>query len=213
MSFGVIKLRKSYSSQIGLVTCLKTMTALFVTESPEFQTFVDRCYCVFCGAKNQALLDRYTYRYGNVHGNNIKGLDWNNFNKMEGSGLTTKCSCNDIIYRVRILEEISPTIKSAKLQKKPLMDIGYYARMREAQEVVLFGAENKVKVGSGPKPVPKSEIPITNYFTGSLRSITYRPPPQPTVRTYCPVCSATARMQPSQIFRSKPILQTLPIAI
>ena len=180
-------------------------TSSFVQQSPEFQTFTDSCYCVFCGAKNEALLDRNVYKYGNVHGNNLKGLDWNNFNRMEGNGLTTKCSCSDIIYRVRIIEEDSSTIRTAKLKKEPIHDIGYYARTRDAQEVVLFGAENKVKIGSGPKPVPNADVvaQITNnndYYTGSLRSITYNPSSpssQPTIRMYCPVYSATARLQPS----------------
>ncbi len=161
--------------------------------------YTDSCYCVFCGGKNEALLDRYVYKYGNSHGNNLKGLDWNNFNKMSGSGLTTKCSCcSDVIYRIKIIEENSPTIRTAKLKKEQIMDIGYYARMRDTQEIVLFGADNKVKVGSGPKPVLKSDVPVTNnYYTGSLRSITYKPPTQPTVKVFCPVCSATARLQPS----------------
>ncbi len=171
------------------------MTALFVTESPEFKTFVDSCYCFQCGAKNEALLDSYTYRYGSG-GNNLKGLVWNNFNKMTGKGLTTKCSCSDVIYRIKIVEEDSPTIKSAKLKKEPIQDIGYYARKRQIEEISMFGSENVAQVGSSPKAVPKPDVPITNYYTGSLKSITYYPP-SPNVRVYCPVCSATASWQPS----------------
>ncbi len=123
---------------------------------------------------------------------------------MEGSGLTTKCSsCNDIIYRVWIVEENSPTIRSAKLKKEPVMDIGYYARQREIQEILLFGSENKTKIGSGPKPVPKTDVVhhqavvTTNFLSGSLRTIWPPQQPQPTIRRiFCPVCSATARMQP-----------------
>ncbi len=174
------------------------MIALFVTESPEFKTLVDSCYCFQCEAKNEALLDSYTYRYGSG-GNNLKGLVWNNFNKKTGKRLTTKCShCSDIIYRVKIIEEDSPTIKSAKLKNEPIQDIGYYARKRQIEETSMFGADNVVQVGSGPKAVPKPDVPITNFYTVSLKSITYYYPlPSPNVRVYCPVCSATGSWQPS----------------
>ncbi len=168
----------------------------FVQESPEFKIHTDSCYCFRCGARNEALIDSYAFRYGHG-GTNLKGLEWSNFNKMTGSGLTTKCSsCNDIIYRIRILEERSPTIKSAKLQKKPVQDIGYFARARQIEEISMFGSENVTKVGSGPKPVPTSEVPVKDYLTGSLKSITYHQPPS--IRIYCPVCSATAQWQRSE---------------
>ncbi len=117
---------------------------------------------------------------------------------MRNRGLTTKReSCGGIIHRIKTVEEDSPTIRTAKLKKEQVKDIEYYARVHEFKEVILFGAENRVKVGSGPKPVPKADLSITNYFIGSLKSITYHPPASPIVRVYCPVCSATARWQRS----------------
>ncbi len=91
----------------------------------------------------------------------------------------------------------SPAIRIAKLKKEEVQDIGYYARKQELEEILLVGAANKVAVGSGPKPVPVADVQVTNYYTGSLKSITYRPPSPQTVGAYCPVRNAAARWQRS----------------
>ncbi len=170
-----------------------------VEQSPEFKTFTDSIYCFQCGTKLEALLDRYTYRYGQFHGNNIKGLEWHNKNPMIGNGLTTRCpNCDDITYRVLIDEHQSPLIRSAKAQKKIVGDIMYYVKQHELYEKLE-------EYGGHPEGVPigaiveetKKPTPVTPtkhyYYTGSLGNIKYTP--KPYARVYCPVCNEAAKLE------------------
>ncbi len=169
----------------------------FVEPSPEFKTFSDWIYCFACGTKLAALLDGYTYRYDQPRGCNLKGLEWHNKNPMIGNGLTTRCAnCHDTTYRVRVDDNQSPLIRSAKAQKKIVGDILFYAKQHELYEKLeeYGGHPEGVPIGTKrQKEKPEPVTPVTNFYTGSLRSVTYRP--KPYARVYCPVCNEAAKLE------------------
>ncbi len=139
----------------------------FVGQSPEFKTHVDSIYCFICGTKSEALLDGYTYRYGQTPGCKLKGLEWHNKNPIVGNGLTTQCpNCDDTTYRVRVDDEHqSPLIRSAKMHNNFVGDILYYVKQHELYEKLEeYGSHREgVPIGTiaDTKPTPVTPISTT----------------------------------------------------